>query len=79
MASDKLQIHRRVKLKDGQLLMGFSGWMDGGNISTGTVKFLVEQLDAQKLALLISSRKDFTSIIFPVRWNLRPCFGRTRG
>jgi hypothetical protein len=50
MASDKLQIHRQVKLKDGQLLMGFSGWMDGGNISTGTVKFLVEQLDAQKLA-----------------------------
>ena len=50
MASDKLQIHRRAKLKDGQLLMGFSGWMDGGNISTGTVKFLVEQLDAQKLA-----------------------------
>ncbi len=50
MASDKLRIYRRAKLGEGRLLMGFSGWMDGGDISTGTVKFLVEQLDAPKSA-----------------------------
>ncbi|MHC5059474.1 MAG: proteasome assembly chaperone family protein [Planctomycetota bacterium] len=50
MASDKLQIYRRAKLKDGKLLMGLSGWMDGGNISTGVVRFLIEQLDAQEVA-----------------------------
>ncbi len=50
MASDKLRIHKRAKLVDGRLLMGFSGWMDGGNISTGTIKFLAEQLDAPKAA-----------------------------
>lgn len=50
MASDKLRIYKQAKLADGRLLMGFSGWMDGGNISTGTVKFLTEQLDAPKSA-----------------------------
>jgi len=50
MASDKLRIYKRAKLVEGRLLMGFSGWMDGGDISTGTVKFLVEQLDASKSA-----------------------------
>jgi len=50
MSNSKLRIYRRSKLEDGRLLMGFSGWMDGGDISTGTVKFLAEQLDAPKSA-----------------------------
>ena len=50
MPSDKLRIHRQAKLHDPRLLIGLSGWMDGGNVSTGTVKLLAEELDAQKLA-----------------------------
>jgi len=50
VTSDKLRIYRRAKLDEGRLLIGLSGWMDGGNISTGTVKFFVEQLDAPKSA-----------------------------
>ena len=50
MASDKLRIHRQAKLQDPRLLIGLSGWMDGGIVSTGTVKLLAEELDARKLA-----------------------------
>jgi proteasome assembly chaperone (PAC2) family protein len=30
--------------------MGFSGWMDGGEVSTGTVKCLIDKLDARRFA-----------------------------
>jgi len=30
--------------------MGLSGWMDGGEVSTGTIKYLIEKLNAQKFA-----------------------------
>jgi proteasome assembly chaperone (PAC2) family protein len=50
MASDKLNIYSKPKLRNPRLLLGFSGWMDGGEVSTGTVKCLINKLDAQKFA-----------------------------
>ena len=50
MASDKLNIFHRPRLSNTRLLLGFSGWMDGGEVSTGTVKCLIDKLNAQKLA-----------------------------
>jgi len=50
MASDKLNIYNRPKLRNPRLLIGFSDWMDGGEVSTGTVKCLIDKLDAQKFA-----------------------------
>jgi proteasome assembly chaperone (PAC2) family protein len=50
MASDKLKIDNRAKLNNPQLLLGFSGWMNGGNVSTGTVKCLINKLRAKKFA-----------------------------
>ncbi|MFC1604793.1 PAC2 family protein [Planctomycetota bacterium] len=50
MASDKLNIFKRPKLSNPRLLLGFSGWMDGGDVSTGTVKCFIDKLDAQKFA-----------------------------
>lgn len=50
MASDKLIIHKRPNLSNPRLLMGFSGWMDGGEVSTGTVGGIVDKLDAEELA-----------------------------
>jgi proteasome assembly chaperone (PAC2) family protein len=32
------------------MLLGFSGWMNGGEVSTGTVKCLIDKLNAQKFA-----------------------------
>src|SRR4030042_8060 len=50
MASEKLKIFNRPKFSKSRLLMGFSGWMDGGEVSTGTVKCLIDKLNTQKLA-----------------------------
>jgi len=50
MASDRLQILQDVKLRNPRLLMGLSGWMDGGDVSTGTIKVMVERLYARRVA-----------------------------
>ena len=38
------------KFSGATLVLAFSGWMDGGDVSTGTVKRLVDLLEAQPLA-----------------------------
>jgi predicted ATP-grasp superfamily ATP-dependent carboligase len=50
MSPEGLKIHTRPELVDGRLILAFSGWMDGGDVSTGTVEWLVEALGAQKAA-----------------------------
>lgn len=48
--SEILEFHRQPKLDQATLVLAFSGWMDGGDVSTGTVRRLVHLLDAQPLA-----------------------------
>jgi proteasome assembly chaperone (PAC2) family protein len=50
MASANLNIYKRPKLDNPRILLGFSGWMDGGEVSTGTLKCLIDKLEAQRLA-----------------------------
>jgi len=50
MTSDKLNIIKRPKFNKPRLLLGFSGWMDGGDVSTGAAKCLIDKVNAQKLA-----------------------------
>ncbi len=52
MTSGRLRIYERPKLTSPRLLLGFSGWMDGGEVSTGTIKCLIESLGAKKFAEL---------------------------
>ncbi|MCA9069070.1 MAG: PAC2 family protein, partial [Planctomycetaceae bacterium] len=47
---DCLLIEHQPQLENGTLLLAFSGWMDGGDVSTGTVRRLVELLDAEHVA-----------------------------
>jgi predicted ATP-grasp superfamily ATP-dependent carboligase len=47
MASTQLKLDHRAPLNNGRMIMGFSGWMDGGEVSTGTVEVLVESLGAE--------------------------------
>lgn len=49
-ASDCLLVDHQPQLEDGTLLLAFTGWMDGGDVSSGTVRRLVELLDAQYVA-----------------------------
>ena len=48
-----LKIHRHPKLTATQMILGFSGWMDGGDVSTGTVQYLVEKLGAEPLGEIV--------------------------
>ncbi len=52
MYSDKIEIFKDVKLKKPRLIMGFSGWMDGGNVSTSTIKYLIEKFNADRLGCI---------------------------
>ncbi len=48
--SDTLRIHQRPALDQATLVLAFSGWMDGGDVSTGTVRRLVDLLGAKPVA-----------------------------
>jgi proteasome assembly chaperone (PAC2) family protein len=45
-----LRIHQLPVLDRATLVLALSGWMDGGDVSTGTVRRLVDLLDAQAIA-----------------------------
>lgn len=47
---DQLKIYARPKLDNARMILGFTGWMDGGDVSIGTIEYLVDKLNAQKLA-----------------------------
>ena len=46
MAPDQLEILTQPSLDDADLVLGFSGWMDGGEVSTGAVRWLVDAFEA---------------------------------
>lgn len=50
MMSDRLRIYGSPQLDLPNLVIGFSGWMDGGEVSTGCLECLVERLSAEPLA-----------------------------
>ncbi|MEN6458746.1 MAG: PAC2 family protein [Thermoguttaceae bacterium] len=47
---DLLKIHATPSLSNATLVLSFTGWMDGGNVSTGTVQNLVHVLQATQIA-----------------------------
>jgi proteasome assembly chaperone (PAC2) family protein len=48
--SDYLKFRDCPELEGGTLVLAFSGWMDGGDVSTGTVQRLVDLLGADPFA-----------------------------
>jgi len=57
-------IHETPDLQNPRMILSCTGWMDGGGISTGTVAYLAEKLQAPKLAEIASP--DFYIMNFPV-------------
>ena len=45
-----LTIRHSPRLNRGTMVLGFSGWMDGGDVSTGTVRRVVDLLEAKPIA-----------------------------
>lgn len=48
--ADLLRIRRCPTLDHATLVLAFTGWMDGGHVSTGTVRRLVDLLEAETVA-----------------------------
>jgi proteasome assembly chaperone (PAC2) family protein len=52
MGIEALKISTQPRLNGGNMVLAFSGWMDGGNVSTGTVDWLVNALGARRVAAI---------------------------
>ena len=63
MTANRLKILKKPKLKNPSLLLGFSGWMDGGDVSTGTIRYLAEKSQARNFAYI--EPEDFYIYNFP--------------
>jgi hypothetical protein len=48
--SDHLRLLNCPTLHEATLVLAFSGWMDGGDVSTGTVRRLIDLLEAKPIA-----------------------------
>jgi proteasome assembly chaperone (PAC2) family protein len=53
MADDKLRIFETPQFRTPRLVVGFTGWMDGGDVSTGTIRVLAEKLGARRFAEIL--------------------------
>ncbi len=49
MTTDRLDIKAYPEIDGARIVLGFTGWMDGGDVSTGSVKYLSEKLGARTL------------------------------
>ena len=45
-----LKMYQQPKINNAQMVISFTGWMNGGEVSTGTVDYLKNKLGAQKFA-----------------------------
>jgi len=61
---DDLHIRYRPSVVEPVMVLGFTGWMDGGSVSTGTVGYLADRLDAQSFAEI--RPHDFYILNFPI-------------
>jgi proteasome assembly chaperone (PAC2) family protein len=70
--SDDLRIDRVPAVRDAVLVLALSGWMDGGDVSTGTVERLVDLLEAAPFAEIDS--EPFYLFNFPGSMELTALF-----
>ena len=48
--TSRLRIDQIPELEDATLVLAFSGWMDGGDVSTGTVRRIIDLVEAERFA-----------------------------
>jgi predicted ATP-grasp superfamily ATP-dependent carboligase len=61
---NELQIHQHPNVVGPAMVLGFTGWMDGGSVSTGTVSYLADRLNASSFATI--RPHDFYILNFPI-------------
>jgi len=72
MTTRRLIIHTTPELDHPRMVLGLTGWMDGGHVSTGTVQTFVEKLDARPLGEI--DPRDFYLSSFPGSMELAAMF-----
>ena len=72
MPDTPLIIHSQPKLDSPRLVLGLTGWMDGGEVSSGTVQCLVDKLSASRIAEI--DPEDFYIFSFPGSMELSALF-----
>ncbi|MBN1363101.1 MAG: PAC2 family protein [Sedimentisphaerales bacterium] len=72
MTDSRLRIQDSPEFREPRLIVGFSGWMDGGDVSTGTLRVLVEKLEAHQFAEI--SPEGFYIYNFPGAMDLTALF-----
>ena len=72
MTAEQLQILAQPQAKHTRMVLAFSGWMDGGEVSTGTLEFLLQELGATKVAEI--DPEDFYVFNFPGSMELASLF-----
>ncbi|MFC1782922.1 PAC2 family protein, partial [Planctomycetota bacterium] len=50
MSDECLKIFERPRMDSPRLVMGLTGWMDGGEVSTGTIESLISVRHGRKIA-----------------------------
>ena len=63
MTPESLCMEAHPKLKGTRMVLGLTGWMDGGDVSTGTIRRFVQALGASRLATI--QPRDFYVWSFP--------------
>ena len=63
-------MHESPSLHNATLVLAFTGWMDGGDVSTGTVRHWCICCTRKPIAEIDPNR--FTSTTYPARWRWRP-------
>ena len=76
MIPKELKMLDKPKFNKPRLLLGFSGWMDGGEVSPGTLKCLIEKVNARKFAEI--DPRGFYIYSFPAPWRLPRFFALIR-
>jgi proteasome assembly chaperone (PAC2) family protein len=75
MTPEQLTIFERPRLDSPRMVIGLSGWMDSGSVSTGTVEYLIEKLGAAKVAAI--DGEDFYIYNFPGSMDIAALFRPT--
>lgn len=63
MPPNQVTMQASPMLKDGRMVLAFSGWMDGGDVSSGTIEHLQAELNAEILAEIVPD--DYYIFNFP--------------
>lgn len=50
--AEQLKIYKRPILDQPSMVLGFGGWMDGGEVSTGTLEYLIDKLDVEQIGAI---------------------------